>query len=183
MTTSAAEPAADTARAGTVTGLVTVVLAVTSGLAVANLYYAQPLLDLIAARFHVGQGAAAVVITLTQIGYALGLLFVLPLGDLFENRALIVRVLFTTALALLLTAVSPVFGVFLAVSVLVGLTSVVAQIVVPLAAHMASDETRGKVVGQVMSRPAARDPAGPLGVQLRRRTGSAGARSTWCRRC
>ena len=141
MTTSAAEPAADTARPGTVTGLVTVVLAVTSGLAVANLYYAQPLLDLIARGFDVGQGAASVVITLTQIGYALGLLFVLPLGDLFENSKLIIRVLFATALALLLTAVAPVFGVFLAVSVLVGLTSVVAQIVVPLAAHLA-DPTR-----------------------------------------
>jgi predicted MFS family arabinose efflux permease len=132
-------------------GVVTVVLAVTSGLAVANLYYAQPLLDLIAKGFGVGQGAASVVVTLTQIGYAIGLLLVLPLGDLFENRRLITRVLFATALALLLTAVSPVFAVFLAISVLVGLTSVVAQIVVPLAAHMAPDESRGKVVGQVMS--------------------------------
>lgn len=139
------------ARPNASTGLVTVVMAVTSGLAVANLYYAQPLLDLIARSFDVGQGAAAVVITLTQIGYALGLLFVLPLGDLFENRRLITRVLVATALSLLLTALSPVFGVFLAVSVLVGLTSVVAQIVVPLAAHMAPDESRGKVVGQVMS--------------------------------
>ncbi len=132
-------------------GVVTVVLAVTSGLAVANLYYAQPLLDLIAKGFGVSQGAASIVITLTQIGYAVGLLLVLPLGDLFENRRLITRVLFATALALLLTAVSPVFAVFLAISVLVGLTSVVAQIVVPLAAHMAPDESRGKIVGQVMS--------------------------------
>ena len=112
-------------------------MAVTAGLAVANLYYAQPLLDLIAHAFHVGQGAAAVVVTTTQIGYALGLLFVLPLGDLFENRRLITRVLVATAMPLLLAGLSPVFGVFLAVSALVGVTSVVAQIVVPLAAHMA----------------------------------------------
>lgn len=56
------------------------------GLTVANLYYSQPLLDLIAGSFHVSQGAATVVVTLTQIGYAAGLLFLLPLGDLVENR-------------------------------------------------------------------------------------------------
>jgi predicted MFS family arabinose efflux permease len=125
--------------------------AVACGLTVANLYYAQPLLDLIAKSFGVGQGAAAVVVTATQVGYALGLLLVLPLGDLFENRRLITRVLVATAAALLLAGVAPVFWLFLVVSVLVGVTSVVAQIVVPLAAHMAPDATRGKVVGQVMS--------------------------------
>ena len=150
VTTSATEPAA-APRPAVRLGLVTTVMAVTSGLAVANLYYAQPLLDLIARNFSVTQGAAAVVITLTQIGYALGLLFVLPAGDLFENRRLITRVLVATSVAMLLAGFSPVFGLFLAVSVLVGVTSVVAQIVVPLAAHLAPDATRGKVVGQVMS--------------------------------
>src|SRR5690349_5506510 len=68
--------------------ILTVVLAIACGLTVANLYYAQPLLDLIARGFHVGQGTATVVVTMTQIGYALGLLFVLPAGDLLENRVL-----------------------------------------------------------------------------------------------
>jgi predicted MFS family arabinose efflux permease len=147
VTTSAAAPPRPSARLG----LVTVVMAVTSGVAVANLYYAQPLLELIARDFDVTQGAAAVVVTLTQIGYALGLLFVLPLGDLFENRRLITRVLVVSAATMLLAGLSPAFGLFLAVSVLVGVTAVVAQIVVPLAAHLAPDATRGKVVGQVMS--------------------------------
>jgi predicted MFS family arabinose efflux permease len=130
---------------------VTVVLAVACGLTVANLYYSQPLLDLIARDFGVSRSAAAVVVTLTQAGYALGLLFVLPLGDLLENRRLASRTLLGTAAALVLAAFSPVFAVFLVVSVLVGVTSVVAQVLVPLAAHLAPPEERGKVVGQVMS--------------------------------
>ncbi|MFI1760581.1 MFS transporter [Streptomyces sp. NPDC020800] len=129
----------------------TLVMAVACGLTVANLYYAQPLLELVARSFGVGQGPAATVVTLTQAGYALGLLFVLPLGDLVENRRLATRTLLVTATALLLAAASPVFGMFLAVSVLVGTTSVVAQILVPLAAHLAPPERRGKAVGQVMS--------------------------------
>uniref|UniRef100_UPI0035CC02D7 MFS transporter n=1 Tax=uncultured Jatrophihabitans sp. TaxID=1610747 RepID=UPI0035CC02D7 len=126
-------------------------LALACGLTVANLYYAQPLLDLISKSFDVGQGTATLVVTLTQVGYALGLLFVLPLGDLVENRTLVTRVLLGTAVALVLAALSPVFGVFVALSVLVGLTSVVAQILVPLAAHLAPPEHSGRLVGQVMS--------------------------------
>ncbi|GAA1913130.1 MFS transporter [Streptantibioticus ferralitis] len=129
----------------------TLVLAVACGLTVANLYYSQPLLDLIAGSFGVSQGAATVVVTLTQAGYAVGLLFLLTLGDLVENRTLATRTLVATAIALLLTAVSPVFGMFLAVSVLVGVTSVVAQVLVPLAAHLAPADQRGKFVGRVMS--------------------------------
>ena len=131
--------------------LVTIVLAVACGLTVANLYYAQPLLDLIAHSFDVGQGTATLVVTLTQVGYALGLIFVLPLGDLIENRTLVTRVLLGTAVALVLAAAAPGFGVFVAVSVLVGLTSVVAQILVPLAAHLAPPDQSGRIVGRVMS--------------------------------
>jgi predicted MFS family arabinose efflux permease len=127
------------------------VLALACGLTVANLYYSQPLLDLIADAFGVSQGAATVVVTLTQIGYALGLLFLLPLGDLVENRKLTTRLLLGTALALLLAALSPAYPIFLVVSVLIGVTSVVAQILVPLAAHLAPEEQRGALVGKVMS--------------------------------
>jgi predicted MFS family arabinose efflux permease len=129
----------------------TLILAVACGLTVANLYYAQPLLDLVAHSFGVSQGAAAIVVTLTQAGYAVGLLFVLPLGDLVENRKLVTRTLVGTALALLLAALSPAYGVFLAAAVLVGVTSVVAQILVPFAAHLAPPEQRGAFVGKVMS--------------------------------
>lgn len=131
--------------------LVTTTMAVACGLAVANLYYAQPLLDLVAGTFRISQGAATVVVTMTQLGYALGLLFVLPLGDLVNNRKLTSRTMIGTAVALVVAAVAPRFGLFVAVSVLVGLTSVVAQILVPFAAHLAPERSRGKVVGQVMS--------------------------------
>jgi predicted MFS family arabinose efflux permease len=129
----------------------TFVLAVACGLTVANLYYSQPLLDLVANAFGVSQGAATIVVTLTQIGYAVGLLFLLPLGDLVENRRLTTRLLAGTALALLLAAVSPAYPMFLIVSVLVGVTSVVAQILIPLAANLAPPAERGALVGKVMS--------------------------------
>jgi predicted MFS family arabinose efflux permease len=131
--------------------LISITLAVACGAAVANLYYAQPLLDLIAQSFQVSQGTATIVVTATQIGYALGLALLLPLGDLLENRRLVARTLVLTALALTVAAVAPNLGVFLAASVLVGVTSVVAQILVPLAAHLAPPQIRGQFVGQVMS--------------------------------
>jgi predicted MFS family arabinose efflux permease len=126
-------------------------LALACGLTVANLYYSQPLLDLIADAFGVSEGAATVVVTLTQIGYALGLLLLLPLGDLVENRRLTTRLLLGTAASLLVAALAPAYTIFLVFSVLIGVTSVVAQILVPFAAHLAPPAQRGAIVGQVMS--------------------------------
>lgn len=131
--------------------LVILVLGFACGAAVANLYYAQPLLALIAGSFSVSHGSAAVVVTATQVGYAAGLVLFLPLGDLVENRALTSRTLLLTAAALLAAAAAPGFGLFLAASVLVGFLSVVAQVLVPLAAHLAPPAQRGRVVGTVMS--------------------------------
>lgn len=130
---------------------ITVTMAVACGLAVANLYYAQPLLALIARSFQVSQGAATVVVTATQLGYALGLMFLLPLGDLVNNRKLASRTMVGTAVALVVAALSPAYPLFLVMAVLVGVASVVAQILVPLAAHLAPERQRGRVVGQVMS--------------------------------
>ena len=126
-------------------------LAVACGLTVANLYYSQPLLELISGTFHVTRGAASVVVTATQLGYAIALALVLPLGDLLENRTLACRTLLGTAVALGVAAFVPDFGWFLAMSVLIGITSVVAQILIPFAAHLAPPEQRGRFVGQVMS--------------------------------
>jgi predicted MFS family arabinose efflux permease len=130
---------------------ITVTLAFACGASVANLYYAQPLLSLIGRTFGVGQSEATIVVTVTQVGYALGLALLLPLGDLLENRRLASRTLLLTAAALAVAAAAPGFWIFLTASVLIGVTSVVAQILVPLAAHLAPPETRGKLVGQVMS--------------------------------
>jgi predicted MFS family arabinose efflux permease len=131
--------------------VITIVLAIACGATVANLYYAQPLLDNISTAFHVSQGNAALVVTLTQFGYALGIIALMPLGDLLENRALASRTLVATALALVVAGVAPGFGIFLAASVLVGVTSVVAQLLIPFAAHLAPEDQRGRFVGTVMT--------------------------------
>jgi predicted MFS family arabinose efflux permease len=132
-------------------GLVTVVLATACGLAVANIYFAQPILDLLAASFHVTQGAATSAVTVVQIGYALGLVLLLPMGDLLENRRLTSAMLVVTAAALVVAGTAQSLGVFLAASVLIGVTSVVAQILIPFAAHLAPEASRGRIVGWVGS--------------------------------
>ncbi|HEX2904304.1 MAG TPA: MFS transporter [Jatrophihabitans sp.] len=132
-------------------GLITVVLATACGLSVANLYYSQPLLDLLARAFHSSQGQVAVVVTATQLGYAAGLILLMPFGDLLENRRLSSLTMVGTALAALLAAASRTLPMFLVLSVLIGVTSVVAQILIPLAAHLAPPDERGQFVGRVMS--------------------------------
>jgi predicted MFS family arabinose efflux permease len=127
------------------------ILAVACGITVANLYWAQPLLDTIANAFNSNTATAGLIITFTQIGYALGLIFIVPLGDLFERKKLIISILLLTALALIIASVSLTIHFFTAASLIIGVTSVVAQILVPFAATLAKDNERGKVVGQVMS--------------------------------
>jgi MFS family permease len=92
------------------------------GASVANLYYAQPLLDLIGQSLGVSRGTATIVVTPTQIGYALGLALLLPLGDLLENRRLTARTLLLTAVALAVAAFAPGFWVFAVLSALIGVT-------------------------------------------------------------
>jgi predicted MFS family arabinose efflux permease len=142
-----------TTRAGRTRSLrlITLVLAFACGASVANLYYAQPLLDLMGRSFGVSQSAVTVVVTVTQVGYAIGLALLLPLGDLLENRWLTARALLLTTVALAVAAIAPDLWVFLIASVMIGVTSVVAQILVPLAAHLAPTGSRGRFVGQVMS--------------------------------
>lgn len=127
------------------------IFALACGLAVGNLYYAQPLLDTIGRTFGIGEAAAGLIVTVTQLGYAAGLVLLVPLGDLFENRRLVATILFGTVLALVAAALAPSFGWFLGASLAIGVTSVVAQVLVPFAASLAPAETRGRVVGQVMS--------------------------------
>lgn len=127
------------------------VLAVACGLMVANLYYAQPLLDDIARAFGVGSGAAGLVVTLTQLGYAAGLLLLVPLGDRMDRRRLVFTILGGSVAALLAATVAPSVGALAAAGVVIGLTSVGAQVLVPFAATLAGDNARGRVVGQVMS--------------------------------
>jgi predicted MFS family arabinose efflux permease len=129
----------------------TLLLAAACGIIVANIYYAQPLAGPIAATLGLSQGAAGLIVTMTQLGYGLGLLLIVPLGDLIENRRLIVSVMGLGGLALALAAIAPSAGWFLLAAFLLGLGSVSVQIIVPYAAHLAPDAMRGRMVGNVMS--------------------------------
>lgn len=127
------------------------VMAVAAGVSVANLYYAQPLLHTLARGFAVSNGAAGSIITLTQLGYAAGLVLLVPLGDLLERRRLITRISLGAVAALAAAALSPTLFWFDAACLFIGITAVVAQVLVPFAAHLARDADRGRVVGRVMS--------------------------------
>jgi predicted MFS family arabinose efflux permease len=132
-------------------GLLTVVLATACGLAVANIYFAQPILNLLADSFHTSQSAATLAVTIVQVGYAIGLVMLLPMGDLLENRRLTSAMLVVTAVALVVAGLAQNLGVFLVASVFIGITSVVAQILIPFAAHLAPEASRGRIVGWVGS--------------------------------
>lgn len=126
-------------------------MSIATGLAVASNYYAQPLLDTIARNFSLSASTAGFIVTAAQLGYAAGLLFLVPLGDMFERRMLIVSMTLLAAGGMLITASSQSLGMLILGTALTGLFSVVAQILVPLAATLATPDKRGKVVGTIMS--------------------------------
>jgi predicted MFS family arabinose efflux permease len=131
-------------------GLVAII-AVATGAIVANLYYAQPVLHEVAHDFHSGSGPASLIITCTQIGYAAGLLLVVPLGDLFARRQLVVRIFAVAVLALVGCALAPNLFIFGLASVAVGVASVAGQVMIPFAADLAPPERRGRVVARIMT--------------------------------
>lgn len=124
--------------------------AVACGLIVANIYYAQPLAGPIAQALGISAGATGTIVTLTQIGYGLGLLFVVPLGDLLETRRLVVVAVAVTAASMLAAGVARHAAVFLLASLAIGVSSTAVQILVPYAAHLTPHHQRGRVVGRVM---------------------------------
>ena len=125
-------------------------LALTCGAAVANLYYAQPLLHTIARALSVSNGTAGLLVTFTQAGYVVGLALLVPLGDLHERRALITAMLVIAAAGLGLAAAAPSFTVFALALAVLGVMAVVAQIVVAMSSSLAGEHER-RVVGTVMS--------------------------------
>jgi predicted MFS family arabinose efflux permease len=127
------------------------VLAFASGITVANIYYNQPLLASIAEHFGASYSATSIVSLVTQLGYASGLLLVVPLGDSFERRNLIVTFISGTALALLAAALAPNLPALILASYLIGLIGVTPQFIVAYAAGIAEPQSRGRTVGTVMS--------------------------------
>jgi predicted MFS family arabinose efflux permease len=134
-----------------ITAAMALLFAVACGLAVANVYYAQPLLDTLAATFSIRPATVGIVITITQVGYGLGLLLVVPLGDLIDRRQLIVGQSLLSVIALLCVALAPSAAVLLPAMAAVGLLAVVTQVLVAYAALMAPPGERGRVVGIVTS--------------------------------
>jgi predicted MFS family arabinose efflux permease len=145
-----AQAAADSATTG-LSRLQTLLFAITCAMAVANVYFAQPLLESMAASLGVSPGAIGVVVTATQAGYAVGLLFIVPLGDLLDRKKLIVSQLLLSATALCAVGLSESWGVLLGAMMLVGLLAVVVQVVVACTASLARPEQRGAAVGTVTS--------------------------------
>lgn len=121
------------------------------GAIVANLYYAQPVISLIAPDIGMSPFLASLIVSLTQIGYAIGLFFLVPLGDILENRRLMMATVSVCILSLAGAAMATSSNVFLLLSLLIGFSSVAVQIIVPLAAHLAPEASRGRVVGGIMS--------------------------------
>ncbi|MFJ2994508.1 MFS transporter [Pandoraea sp. NPDC087047] len=126
-------------------------LATGTGLTVASLYYAQPMLGIMTDDIHAANTTVGWVPTLTQLGYALGILLLVPLGDRFDRRRIVLIKGAILSLALLLAAVAPGIGTLLVASLAIGLTATMAQDIVPAAATLAPESIRGRVVGTVMT--------------------------------
>jgi len=126
------------------TSLILWVMTITTGFVVANIYYNQPLLGDIAQTFHVNSAKVGQVAMFTQIGYAVGMLFIVPLGDMFERKRLMMIDFVFVITALLIAASAPNIITLLTASFFVGITSVIPQLLIPMAAHLANPNERGK---------------------------------------
>jgi predicted MFS family arabinose efflux permease len=126
-------------------------MALICAFAVANLYYNQPILAAIAKSFQVSAAEVGWIPTLTQLGYASGLMLFVPLGDRVEQRRLIVIMLLVTSMTLFAAALSPNLNTLILISFAIGATTIVAQILIPFATQLAPPSDQGKVIGNLMS--------------------------------
>lgn len=140
---------ASTSRTGVSTPVVAL-MAIATGLSAGGNYLNQPLLDLIATEFDVSETAAATSVTVAQISYALGLLLIVPLGDVVDRRTLSVGLMILAATGQAITGFAPGLSWLLVGTAIAGLFSVAAQVIVPFAASMAHPEQSGRIVGVVM---------------------------------
>ncbi|UVI33806.1 MFS transporter [Paenibacillus spongiae] len=125
--------------------------AIACGLAVSSIYYAQPLLDSLANEFGIEQSSVGIVITVTQICYALGLFLLVPLGDLLNQRRLIISMMLLSVLALIVVGTAPTITMLFIGLAFVGMLAVVTQLLVSFASTLAAQAERGRIVGFVTS--------------------------------
>lgn len=126
-------------------------LAIACGMIIANVYYAQPLTGLIGATLELPHASTGLLVTLPLAGYGIGLLTIVPLGDLFENRRLALTLIgaeLVFTLALSLTSWAPAY---LFIAFLIGLVASAVQLLVPYVTYLVSEEARGRAVGRVVS--------------------------------
>ena len=126
-------------------------MSASAGLVVANNYYNQPLLNLIANDFGVSEAAVSNVPLFTQLGYAFGLLFIIPLGDKFPRKKMVMIDFIVIIISLLAMAIAPSLPILIISGFVVGFSCVVPQVFVPMAAQLAKPENRGSAIGIVMS--------------------------------
>jgi predicted MFS family arabinose efflux permease len=126
-------------------------MAIICGFAVANLYYNQPILAEIAKSFDATAAEVGWIPTLTQMGYASGLLLFVPLGDRLERRSLIVVMLLITAVTLFIAALSPNLNILILASYGIGAATIAAQIILPFATDLVEESIQGKIIGNLMS--------------------------------
>ncbi|WP_259529328.1 MFS transporter [Herbiconiux oxytropis] len=127
----------------------TLLFAIAASAAVGNLYWAQPLLNVIGEDFNVPTGSTGLIVTVTQIGYAVGVFLLLPLGDMVNRKFFIPGLMILTAVFLLATAAAPAYPVMLGTLALIGFSAVAGQFLIPLAGDLARDDQRGRVLGTV----------------------------------
>ncbi|MBC7578277.1 MAG: MFS transporter [Tardiphaga sp.] len=125
--------------------------ALACGVTVANVYYAQPLVGPISLSFGISVATGSLIVTMLQLGYVAGLLFFAPLGDLIENKRLILLTMSALIACLLISTAAPNAPVFIASSLLLGISAVGTQMIIPMAAHLTPERRRGQVVGTVVS--------------------------------
>jgi predicted MFS family arabinose efflux permease len=152
---------------------VILLLALTCGVAVGNVYFPQAISPSVASGLHVTPGAAALVVTATQFGYAAGIFLLVPLGDRLPHRRLVVALLGLTGLGLLAASVAPGLMPLIGANALIGVTTVVAPIIGPMAAGLVAEDRRGVVSGTLLS--------GSIGGMLLSRTlgGTLGEQLGW----
>ena len=143
--------AAPAAPAGALTPALVLLLAAAAGLAVATIYYVQPMLGILGADLQASAGTVGLVPTANQLGYAVGILLLAPLGDRYDRRSIILIKAAILTVALLLAGAAPNIGVLLATSLMIGLAATLVQDIVPAAATLAPEHSRGKIVGTVMT--------------------------------
>ncbi|WP_330334391.1 MFS transporter [Streptomyces sp. NBC_00536] len=146
------------------------ILAVTCGVAVGNIYFPQAISPLVASGLRVSPDSAALVVTATQIGYTAGMLLLVPLGDRLPHRPFLVTLLALTGVGLLAAGCAPALPFLVAASVVIGVTTVAAQVIAPLAVGLVAEDRRGAVMGILLS--------GSIGGMLLARTFS-GALGEW----